>query len=933
MTRATKAVHRKQSAHPQRARVDMDQPEPSWELVQHTTAQDDAADPISPLRDMADRVGREVDHFAETLDKFNNRLHDEDAYGAAYELTVEYKAYANSVINKLKKQHSARRLHSKKNDFGKRCRESHTSLPGTSIYPRDEDEQLDGGDPLHTIKYWQTESDTWELFRLMLELRYRPNSEQAQHERKAKLAQSAPTNRYTTPSALWDNFTLNDDQARERHLVLKWLQETAAHGDSDELDGTSPDSNQDAGVWVNGWMETREKIKGAKRARFLPADNAAGLDIRCSDTNEPLVSQLDPDAPSRQRGVLEKKDALSERSLWISCWSMLRRGTPWAEVCEWCSVRNQDWRAVSLGAAVNSPQDIPIPGYSAGTLWRHTCYTLATKQGTDEYEAAVYGLMSGHLDSVRKVCKTWDDHLYAHYNSLLLNKFDLYLHEKLPDRVTTAYVPTPDSFNTNITIDLMEKLQGDPATSSEAGQPMKLLQASLIANSFENLCQGLSSAITSAAWYRSQHRSAATENRRETAIANDFDALRIATHMLIMLREFYPPLSADTAETVAMDNIVAAYIHFLSAVGKRDLAPLYASKMAPARAKASLAQVLSMVDHVQDKVSFIKLMGVYGLDPMAVLIEQSRYLVRNLTLERDLNEAHLQIVEETTDTVYPGQRIKLDFTSAATGSETLADHLIVFYLVEGHWDVTFSTLAYACRKLLLHGYFLEASRLVQKLPFESLSATKSRSVLGRAVNVMDREDILSFQDDAGAAATLRVLQRQSQAYYELTILVRAIAALENWRRMEHEHMSKIPQPTSAPSKLKRAFEDTCNTLEPVFTGILLRAKDDKEESELSQIRAHYLPEVVLAYNAALCAAAHLKSRDYFMNAMDLAAVVADNKTGLAVAIMAAGRMTEVVTAFAHTSEHMLKLNEIGTKPRREKKSKTGGNLAIWEIGG
>lgn len=107
---------------------------------------------------------------------------------------------------------------------------------------------------------------------------------------------------------------------------------------------------------------------------------------------------------------------------------------------------------------------------------------------------------------------------------------------------------------------------------------------------------------------------------------------------------------------------------------------------------------------------------------------------------------------------------------------------------------------------------------------------------------------------------------------------------------------------------------------------------DTEAEELSQIRAAYLPEIVIAYNAAICAAAHLVSREHFMRSMDLATVVADSKIGLADAILQSGRMREVVTGFACTSEKMLKLNEIG-KPRREKKQKTGGNLAVWEIGG
>jgi nuclear pore complex protein Nup107 len=59
---------------------------------------------------MADRVGREVDHFAETLDKFNSRLHGQDAYRTAVDLTLEYKDFASSMVKKLKKLHDAQRV-------------------------------------------------------------------------------------------------------------------------------------------------------------------------------------------------------------------------------------------------------------------------------------------------------------------------------------------------------------------------------------------------------------------------------------------------------------------------------------------------------------------------------------------------------------------------------------------------------------------------------------------------------------------------------------------------------------------------------------------------------------------------------------------------------------------------------------------------------
>lgn len=107
---------------------------------------------------------------------------------------------------------------------------------------------------------------------------------------------------------------------------------------------------------------------------------------------------------------------------------------------------------------------------------------------------------------------------------------------------------------------------------------------------------------------------------------------------------------------------------------------------------------------------------------------------------------------------------------------------------------------------------------------------------------------------------------------------------------------------------------------------------EAEAADLADIRARLLPEIVLAYNVVLCAASHMISRDHLMRSMDLATIVANGKNGLADAIIKAGRMKDVVASFAHTSETMLKLNETG-KPRKEKKSKTGSNLTVWEIAG
>lgn len=673
---------------------------------------------------MADRVGREVDHFAETLDRFNDRLRGQDAYDAAYDLTVGYKEFASGMVKKLKKRHDAQRVNEMKNEYGKRITQSpirSSSLSGAPgpVTHNDGDEDMPAETSLDTLRQWQAELDTWELFRVMLELRYSPNTKNRQQEKEARLAQLGTPNTYTSDAELWERFTIENDTARERHLVLKWLQGAANHGESDVdaiADELEKKSGRGTGIWFNGWMETRERIKGAKRMRVFSTASSDALDVKRTHSNEPLVSSLDPDAPTRQYRVLEKADEYSERALWMTCWEMLRRGHSWSEICQWCAERNQSWRAVSMGASSDSSLDIALPGFSAGSLWRRMCYGLVQQGSLDEYEAAVYGVLSGDLDSARRVCQSWDDYVFAHYNSLLIGQLEEYLQKNFPDKFASGLAtrfPLFDSLRrhgdqADVARTLIRQLTEQSSTSQESQKPLKLLQSSLIANTLTELCKNLALAISDAAWYQTTStiiaplRTAAVspDSQRESVIFNDYDALRIVTHMVLMLREFHEPLSDSSSDPQALDNIIAAYIQFLRAAGKWESTPLYASRMSPIRGIKSLAQTMTDVQDIQEKMRFTKLISVYGMDPVAVLVEQAKYLMEEVLPSRSTGLANLKIIESTNEEIYPGQRVKLDFVAEGQGGEGIADHLAVFYYMEGHWDICFETLAYACRKLL-----------------------------------------------------------------------------------------------------------------------------------------------------------------------------------------------------------------------------------------
>lgn len=73
------------------------------------------------------------------------------------------------------------------------------------------------------------------------------------------------------------------------------------------------------------------------------------------------------------------------------------------------------------------------------------------------------------------------------------------------------------------------------------------------------------------------------------------------------------------------------------------------------------------------------------------------------------------------------------------------------------------------------------------MQFEQLSKTKTASILGKAINIMDPDGIAGISAIHDRVIQAEFMQKLSRTYYELTLLIRAVEALNHWRQVEHEH--------------------------------------------------------------------------------------------------------------------------------------------------
>ena len=669
---------------------------------------------------MAERVGKEVEKFAERVDHWHT--HGKETATSRHQATVKmvghFRDVAESQVKELKRTSGAENQGALNKSTRRRVQNLGEDSNGgsfgqsfQSIVPSVESGSALDNASVQELRQWQAELATWDLLGIIIDHYHPEPGRDVEAEKQAGLETVGGNKRYSPNSEIWDRFLLEDDQAKEKDLILRWLEQTAQDSESDIASITAvleEKSGKGANTWTSGWLDTKSKIKQAKRMegtdRPLKPENST---LKTSDRSQQLVTQLDPDAPSRQKRVLEKSDEFYEKALWLVCYEMMRRGVPWKEICEWALERNEAWRGVSIGAAYEShtPGSPNVAGETIGYLFRRMCFYAA--QGTRlQHEGAVYGLLSGDLDKAREVARTWDDHLYAHYNALLLSRFDSYLQRQYSNRVTQsltqrfvfhdAVANIGDWSNSPRAV--IQALKQHKASSALAVAPIKLVQGALIGQSLEELVHMVGVALADmlqnderpgnlmihpdsaekdAGPKPASGQRTVTADRYYQTLVADPHAFRTLVHIFIALRGGLDMLNTDDLlQRYAMDNVIAAYIEFLRLSKRIQLIPLYAAQLPEARQGHCLARVLPNIKNRDEQKNCIALLDLYRVDTVEVVAqsfllafhhsgfthfdEEGNTVITNPIKRFSLLESTASL-EQHKQFLWPGLRIKPQF--------------------------------------------------------------------------------------------------------------------------------------------------------------------------------------------------------------------------------------------------------------------------------
>lgn len=260
------------------------------------------------------------------------------------------------------------------------------------------------------LAYWQLEHQTWDLFGQLMSHRISPNL--SMEELPGDLVHS----KYTSNVRFKEYLRETDARFMEWSLILQWLW-TYAPDPTEAYD-------EDTTRYGSGWMYTKESLKSQKRLAgkkllSLQANSNKFFGKKADRKN--LVTELDPDAPSRQQRQLEEEDEEAERNFMKLIWGFVRRGDI-EGAKQTCSDLGEWWRGASLSGGDeawdhiidgkrfdNEDEDETgenkplVIGNRRRELWRRMCFAIARKHGGDEWEKAVYGTLCGDIESV---CQT-----------------------------------------------------------------------------------------------------------------------------------------------------------------------------------------------------------------------------------------------------------------------------------------------------------------------------------------------------------------------------------------------------------------------------------------------------------------------------------------------------------------------------------------------
>eukprot|EP00794_Sanderia_malayensis_P019926 gene19926-21878_t len=352
-------------------------------------------------------------------------------------------------------------------------------------------------------------------------------------------------------------------------------------------------------------------------------------------TSTRTITEMDPDAPVRQKRHLADLDQVDETRLLQFIFSFLRAGRL-EEAKKMCVQYGQSWRAATLDGwrlwhdpnfemSSKNEEVKHTEGNAFGNLWKQCCWKMCEDDGISMHEKAIYAALSGNLKQLLSVLESWDDCLWAFFRVLVDTKVEQEL-SAIHD-LDTDYVQLHAENEDLTTEKIFQELESHQSkcVKNEGKEPFHLIQKYLILDEPKNLLKTIKDNV---------------DGKGMVSV----HMLRFMTHAVI----FFQTVGLDIDDAL-YTKVIRRYIEVLIEKDQGDQVAVYASKLSPDDQIEIYCQFLMQIDNLQDRQHYLELARNSRLDVQAI----SKAVVEGI---RENNPSDLTQGGAETD----GDRRKID---------------------------------------------------------------------------------------------------------------------------------------------------------------------------------------------------------------------------------------------------------------------------------
>uniref|UniRef100_A0A8C0HFM9 Nuclear pore complex protein n=1 Tax=Chelonoidis abingdonii TaxID=106734 RepID=A0A8C0HFM9_CHEAB len=406
-----------------------------------------------------------------------------------------------------------------------------------------------------------------------------------------------------------------DSLVRQSQLVVDWLESIA----KDEI-GDFSDNIEFYAKSVY-WENTLHILKQRQFSTYI-------------GSTRPLVTELDPDAPIRQKMPLDDLDREDDARLLKYLFTLIRAGMT-DEAQRLCKRCGQAWRAATLEGwkLYHDPNVNGGLGFSCCQDLSKGSTALSCHFYFNRYERAIYAALSGNLKQLLPVCDTWEDTVWAYFRVMVDSLVEQEIRTSVMTTEELEELPR-EYLETNWTLEkVFEELQAtDKKRVLEENQEhYHVIQKFIILGDVDGLMDEFNK------WLY-KDRSVLPGH-----------LLRFMTHLIL----FFRTVGLQTKEEVSVE-ILKTYIQRLVSEKHTDLIAFYVSHLPQELAVAQYAVFLEDVTETEQRHHCLELAKEAGLDVATI----TKTVVENIR-KKDTGEfTHHDLALDTGTT--EEDRLKID---------------------------------------------------------------------------------------------------------------------------------------------------------------------------------------------------------------------------------------------------------------------------------